>query len=76
MGHGSKWVNVDFEHCKPGVCDQTAGLCQAAAACSRNILLQEDPYEEPMVISMKLCVGCADCVRVCPLNALAIERGI
>jgi formate hydrogenlyase subunit 6/NADH:ubiquinone oxidoreductase subunit I len=29
-----------------------------------------------MVVSMKMCVGCADCVRACPLSALAIERGI
>jgi translation initiation factor RLI1 len=76
MGHGSKWVNVDFAQCKPHICDPETGTCRAAVACTHNILLQEDLYEEPMVVSMKMCVGCADCVRACPLSALAIERGI
>lgn len=76
MGHGNKWVNVDFAECKPEICDPEAGICRASTACTHNILLQEDPYDEPMVVSMKLCVGCADCVRTCPLKALVIERGI
>jgi translation initiation factor RLI1 len=75
MGQGSKWVNVDFEQCQPAICDPETGACPAAIACTHKILIQEDPGEEPMLISMKLCVGCADCVRVCPLNALTISQG-
>jgi translation initiation factor RLI1 len=76
MGQGSKWVNVDFERCHPATCDPDAGTCPAAIACTHKILLQEDPGEEPMLISMKLCVGCGDCVRACSLNALTISQGL
>lgn len=76
MGQGGKWVNVDFERCQPSTCDPGAGTCPAVSACGRKILIQEDPGEEPMLISMKLCVGCGDCVRACSLNALAISQGI
>jgi Fe-S-cluster-containing hydrogenase component 2 len=39
------------------------------------LLIQEDPFEEPMLLSAKMCVGCGDCVKVCPFGAINIEQG-
>jgi ATP-binding cassette subfamily E protein 1 len=72
---GNKWASVDFALCHPSECDQECGLCQAATVCTHKLLLQEEPYEEPMLISAKMCVGCGDCVKACPLGAIEILRG-
>jgi translation initiation factor RLI1 len=70
-----KWASIDFVLCNPSECNQQCGLCQASTACSHKLLLQEEPYEEPMLISAKMCVGCGDCVTACPLGAIKILSG-
>lgn len=67
----SKMALVDYNRCRPGECAQ--GLCMAAQACERKLLVQESPYEAPMP-DPALCRGCGDCLRACPLNAIQMSR--
>ena len=69
-----KWARVDFERCAPHTCDGSTGLCAAVGACSHGLLEQEDLFDSPMLMSVTMCVGCGDCVRACPISAIAIER--
>jgi len=71
----NKYVTIDFEKCNPLACDSQNGLCQAARACKRKLLVQEEPWESPMLLSIKMCVGCGTCVTACPLGALEIKNG-
>ena len=70
-----KWASVDFQHCNPSECNSLSGVCLASEACIHKLLIQEDLYEEPMLMSTKMCVGCGDCVKVCPFGAITILRG-
>ncbi|MBD3305411.1 hypothetical protein GF339_03455 [candidate division KSB3 bacterium] len=72
---GNKWVSVDFVRCNPAECNGQSGECPAAGVCTHNLLVQEELFEEPMLISAKMCVGCGDCVTACPLKALQIVSG-
>ena len=76
MGHNNKWSKVDFERCKPFTCDPINGICSAAEACPKDLLIQEEPGEFPMLLSQVSCVGCGTCVATCPLHAIDIERGL
>jgi translation initiation factor RLI1 len=71
----NKYANVDFGKCDPMVCDAQHGLCRAARSCSRKLLEQEEPRESPMLLSIKMCVGCGSCVPACPLGAVEIKNG-
>jgi len=71
----NKYANIDFERCDPLVCDPQNGLCKAAQSCSHKLLEQEEPWEPPMLLSMKMCVGCGTCVTACPLVAIQIING-
>ena len=70
----SKYAHVNFEKCHPARCDGDGGSCPAVVSCKHKLLEQEDAFESPMLLSVALCVGCADCVRACPLDAIQIER--
>lgn len=67
----SKMALVDYNRCKPGKCEN--GICLAAVACERKLLMQEAAGEPPMP-NPSLCKGCGDCVRACPLDAIKITR--
>ena len=69
-----KWAKIDFEKCAPALCNGKDGTCAAVDACVHNLLEQEDLYESPMLMSVTMCVGCGDCVRVCPIGAIEIDR--
>ncbi len=71
----NKYANVDFGKCDPMVCDAQHGLCQAARSCSHKLLEQEEPWESPILLSIKMCVGCGACVPACPLGAIEIKNG-
>ena len=66
----NKMAIIDFSRCHPDECDN--GLCLAAKACERRLLLQENAFEHPMP-NPSLCRACGDCVRACPLNAIQIS---
>ena len=70
-----KYAHVNFERCHPEEHDAENGICGAVAACKKKLLEQDDYFEgPPMLVSAAMCVGCGDCVRACPLGAIAIER--
>lgn len=70
----NKYVSIDFNKCKPHDCYIQFGNCPSAENCSRGLLEQEKIDENPILLSASMCVGCGDCVRVCPHNALSIIR--
>jgi translation initiation factor RLI1 len=69
----NKWARVDYERCNPQECGEDG--CKAAQACTHKLLEQEDPSESPMLLSVKMCVGCGKCVQVCPCGAIDIASG-
>jgi translation initiation factor RLI1 len=60
---------INYEKCRPKQCP--GGICTAALACSRKLIKQEAPDEEPMIDPL-LCMGCGDCLKACPLEAIKI----
>ncbi|MDD5675806.1 MAG: 4Fe-4S binding protein [Chitinivibrionales bacterium] len=66
----SKHICVDFSRCKPEKCDEKSGMCPAAKACAKKLLLQESAFEPPVLTSTQFCIGCGKCLRACPLNAI------
>ncbi|MDD5127699.1 MAG: 4Fe-4S binding protein [Dehalococcoidales bacterium] len=66
-----KMAMVDFNKCNPASCAN--GVCAAAQACPRKLLVQENPREPPMT-NPALCRACGDCVRACPHNAISIMQ--
>lgn len=71
----NKYANIDFGKCDPMTCDGNQGICAAARACTHKLLEQEEPMEPPMLLSIKMCVGCGTCVTACPLSAIEIKNG-
>ena len=69
-----KSARVDFGRCNPELCNPGTGACPAACVCTKRLLEQEKPFESPILISAKMCVGCGDCVSACALGAISIER--
>jgi translation initiation factor RLI1 len=65
-----KMAIVDFNKCQPGERDD--GLCLAARACERRLLVQETAHEAPLP-NPSLCRACGDCIRACPLGAIKIS---
>jgi len=75
MELGTKQAVINYQDCDPHVCDPDQGLCKATRVCHHDVLLQEEPGDPPMLISVRGCVGCGDCVRACPVEAITIQRG-
>lgn len=69
---GKKRLVVEFKKCEPRKCNPEAGVCRACAACNKKLLIQESADEAPMLVSERMCVGCGDCVHVCPCGALRV----
>ena len=71
----NKYANIDFERCNPFACDGGQGLCAAVRSCTHKLLEQEDPGDPPMLLSIRMCVGCGSCVAACRLGAIEIKNG-
>jgi translation initiation factor RLI1 len=65
----SKTALVLYDKCRPDLCP--GGVCRAALACRKRVLVQEKPYEMP-VPSSSACASCSDCARACPQKAVKI----
>lgn len=59
-----------FDKCIPEECSDRDGTCASAKACKKSCLEQEDLFESPVIFSLDMCVGCGDCVDVCPFKAV------
>jgi ATP-binding cassette subfamily E protein 1 len=70
-----KYAVIDLELCDPKKCNPDKGICMAIKPCKHNIIVQEEPFEPPQIISQSMCVGCADCAGACPFKAIKISRG-
>jgi NAD-dependent dihydropyrimidine dehydrogenase PreA subunit len=62
-------VAIDYQACDPSLCQD--GVCSSALVCERKMLRQEEPGELPDIYP-SLCLGCAECLLVCPKKALLI----
>jgi len=62
-------VAIDYQACDPSWCKD--GVCASAQVCERKVLRQEKPGELPDIYP-SLCLGCAECLPVCPKKALLI----
>ncbi len=71
-----KYISVDFDLCKPNICDPEKGICSASRICTHKLLEQEESGEAPSLLSAKMCIGCGKCIELCPLNALSVIRGL
>ena len=72
----NKWASIDFSICNPSQCDREEGICAASRACKKNLLEQEVPFDSPVLLSSRMCVGCSHCARACPFGAVRIESGL
>ena len=72
----NKSAQIDFSLCDPARCDKGTGICRASKVCNKNLLEQEEPFEIPVLLSSKMCVGCSRCMRACPYDAIKIESGL
>ena len=64
-----KSVLLNYRLCEPDQCRD--GVCAAVEACSRKVLKQSEAYQLPDYLP-GMCLGCADCVPVCPRKALVL----
>lgn len=60
-------VLLDYSLCDPSHCE--GGICAAAQVCERKVLRQDKPGEMPDLYP-NLCLGCNDCIPVCPQGAI------
>ena len=61
---------IIFTKCSPETCSPEDGICPSALVCPKLILIQEDAFDPPMLVSCAMCTGCGDCAKDCPLAAI------
>lgn len=68
----SKYVVVDYDKCQVDNCYQSSAIdgCQAVKECPKDILIQEEQGEPPMLKSPRMCVGCGECISGCLYSAI------
>jgi Fe-S-cluster-containing hydrogenase component 2 len=58
---------VDYAKC------QACSPCPARKACRTKALIKLGP-DEPAIVKPGDCMGCADCVPVCPYQAVSLSE--
>ena len=61
---------VDYGTCNPKECNPEKGKCASALACTQKVIKQIDGVFEPPIVFQDMCMGCWDCIEVCPLHAI------
>ncbi|MFV1949589.1 MAG: hypothetical protein ACC633_06600 [Anaerolineales bacterium] len=64
-------VVLDYQRCDP-YCSED-GICPASLVCERKVLTQEGPGELPDLHPAR-CLGCVDCLPLCPTGALQLMK--
>lgn len=64
-------VVLDYQRCDPNCSED--GICPASLVCERKVLTQEGPDELP-VLHPARCLGCVDCLPLCPTGALQLMK--
>ncbi|MFC1651021.1 hypothetical protein ACFL2X_05570 [Candidatus Latescibacterota bacterium] len=64
---------IIFKKCNPDKCSPESGICASSLVCPKSILIQEDAFDPPMLVSCSMCTGCGDCAKDCPLTAIIME---
>lgn len=65
---------VDYERCNPGKCNPGKGVCAAVSACTHKVIKQIDGVFEPPIIFQDMCMGCWECIKACPLDAIQMKH--
>ncbi|SPD71935.1 conserved hypothetical protein [uncultured Desulfobacterium sp.] len=64
------FASINYDLCNPNICNPEEGRCAAVQACDHKVIKQMDgAYEQP-IIFQDMCMGCWDCIEVCPLEAV------
>ena len=71
----SKYAVVDYNKCEVEAYNDSESFtgCPAARECPKDVLIQEDLDDPPMLMSPRMCVGCGKCVPECPVSAIKIN---
>jgi len=64
-------VVLDYQRCDPNCSED--GVCPASLVCERKVLTQEEPGELPDLYPAR-CLGCVDCLSLCPTGALELMK--
>lgn len=64
-------VVLDYQRCDPNCSED--GICPASLVCERKVLTQEGPDELPDLHPAR-CLGCVDCLPLCPIGALQLMK--
>ena len=74
MIKGKKTIALmDYRICNPNECNPDEGTCAAVEACSKGVIEQIDGTFEAPIVDQDMCLGCGDCVKACPLDAMKIK---
>jgi ATP-binding cassette subfamily E protein 1 len=68
------FATVDYERCDPKRCNPEKGVCACVSACTHKVIKQIDGVFEPPIIFQDMCLGCWDCIKTCPLDAVQVRH--
>jgi Fe-S-cluster-containing hydrogenase component 2 len=60
---------LNLDRCRPDQC--TEGRCAVRQICAVRAILQEEPFEPPLV-DWGRCIACSKCIGACPARAISL----